>query len=197
MTAATTVYATFIPVYSLTVTKSGTGSGTVTGSDGLINCGSTCSVNYGSGTSVTLTALANSGSTFSGWSGGDCSGTGTCTVDMTAATTVTATFSATATASAGGGGGGCFIATAAYGSYLDPHVYILRNFRDHYLLTNYFGKRFVEFYYKYSPPVAKFIAKNDILKTATRWVLTPVVYGVEYPNVTLTLILMFIFLAFI
>jgi hypothetical protein len=109
---------------------------------------------------------------------------------MTAATTVTATFTATATASAGGGGGGgCFIATAAYGSYLDPHVYILRNFRDHYLLTNYLGKKFVEFYYRNSPPVAKFIAKNDILKTATRWALTPVVYSVEYPNVTLMLLL--------
>jgi hypothetical protein len=116
---------------------------------------------------------------------------------MTVATAVTAIFIATASGGGGGGGGGCFIATAAYGSYLDPHVYILRNFRDHYLLTNYFGKSFVEFYYRYSPPVAKLIAKNDILKTATRWALTPVVYGVEYPNVTLALILGFIFLALI
>ena len=97
-----------------------------------------------------------------------------------------------ATPSAIDSGGGCFIATAAYGSYLDPHVYILRNFRDHYLLTNYFGKKFVEFYYRNSPPVAKFIAKNDILKTATRWVLTPVVYSVEYPNLSLALFLLLI-----
>jgi hypothetical protein len=87
------------------------------------------------------------------------------------------------------GKSGCFIATAAYGSYLDPHVYILRNFRDNYLLTNYFGKRFVEFYYRNSPPVAKIIASNEILKTATRWALTPVVYSVEYPYVTLMLLL--------
>jgi len=93
MTAATSVTATFATTaYNLTVTKSGTGTGTVTGSDGFINCGSTCSVNYSSGTSITLTASATSGSTFSGWSGGGCSGTGTCTVTMTAATSVTATF---------------------------------------------------------------------------------------------------------
>ena len=93
MTAATSVTATFaITTYNLTVTKSGTGTGTVTGSDGLINCGSTCSVNYESGKSVALTALANSESTLSGWSGGGCSGTGTCTVTMTVAKSVAATF---------------------------------------------------------------------------------------------------------
>ncbi|MGA2782341.1 MAG: CFI-box-CTERM domain-containing protein [Smithella sp.] len=195
--ATATVTATFLPLYSLTVSISPTGAGTVTSSPSGISCSSTCSADYSSETSVTLTASAASGYTFSGWSGA-CSGTGTCTVvDMTVATAVTAIFIATASGGGGGGGGGCFIATAAYGSYLDPHVYILRNFRDHYLLTNYFGKSFVEFYYRYSPPVAKLIAKNDILKTATRWALTPVVYGVEYPNVTLALILGFIFLALI
>ncbi|HEY5810060.1 MAG TPA: GDSL-type esterase/lipase family protein [Povalibacter sp.] len=75
----------------LTVTKSGTGSGTVTSSTGGINCGSTCGANYANGTPVTLTATAASGSTFVGW-GGACSGTGTCTVSMTQARTVFATF---------------------------------------------------------------------------------------------------------
>ncbi len=89
----------------------------------------------------------------------------------------------------GNGKGGCFIATAAYGSYLDPHVYILRNFRDHYLLTNYFGKKFVEFYYRNSPPVAKVIAANDFLKIATRWALTPIVYAMSYPNAAEMLLL--------
>jgi hypothetical protein len=92
MTAAKSVTATFISVYNLTVTKSVTGAGTVTSSDGTINCGSTCSVNYDPGTSETLTAWSNSGYTFTGWLGGGCSGTGTCTVSMTAATSVTATF---------------------------------------------------------------------------------------------------------
>jgi hypothetical protein len=76
---------------SLTVTKAGTGSGTVMSSPSGINCGSTCGASYSSGTSVTLTAAAASGSTFAGWSGA-CSGTGTCTVSMTAARSVTAAF---------------------------------------------------------------------------------------------------------
>jgi endo-1,4-beta-xylanase len=77
--------------YALTVSKSGTGSGTVTSSTGGVNCGSTCSATYASGTTVTLTAAAATGSTFGGWSGA-CTGTGACTLSMTAARTVTAAF---------------------------------------------------------------------------------------------------------
>ncbi len=75
----------------------------------------------------------------------------------------------------------CFIATAAYGSYLDPHVAVLRAFRDNYLLTNRMGRAFVDLYYHYSPPLANIIAKHSALRAMTRWVLTPVVYGVMYP----------------
>ena len=77
--------------FTLSVTKAGAGSGTVMSSPSGINCGGTCSANYSGGTSVTLTASAASGSTFGGWSGA-CSGTGNCTVSMTAARSVTATF---------------------------------------------------------------------------------------------------------
>ncbi len=70
--------------FSLAVTKSGTGTGTVTSSPAGINCGSTCSASFNSGASVTLTPAAASGSTFAGWSGA-CTGTGACTVSMTAA----------------------------------------------------------------------------------------------------------------
>lgn len=80
------------PTFSLSLTKTGAGSGTVTSNPSGINCGSDCSEAYNSGTVVTLTASADANSTFNGWSGGGCSGTGTCTVTMTAAATVNADF---------------------------------------------------------------------------------------------------------
>jgi hypothetical protein len=75
----------------------------------------------------------------------------------------------------------CFIATAAWGSHLDPHVRVLRDFRDHYLITNSPGRAFVDYYYSISPPIADYIQKHESLRSATRFILTPVVYGLEYP----------------
>jgi len=69
----------------------------------------------------------------------------------------------------------CFIATAAYGSYLDPHVQILREFRDQYLLTNPVGERLVSLYYEYSPPAADFINEHPALKPLVRVGLLPAV----------------------
>jgi Beta-propeller repeat/Cep192 domain 4/Divergent InlB B-repeat domain len=98
MNAAQSVTATFtLQTFALSVTDAGTGSGTVTSSPTGINCttGSStgCAANFSSGTMVTLTAAAASGSTFAGWSGNAaCSGTGTCTITMNAAQAVTATF---------------------------------------------------------------------------------------------------------
>ncbi len=93
------------------------------------------------------------------------------------------TGTASAAAGSGGGGGGntCFIATAAYGSYLDPHVASLRSFRDRRLLTNAAGRAFVAFYYRHSPPVAGFIGRHGCARMVTRWALTPLVCGVEHP----------------
>jgi hypothetical protein len=74
---------------------------------------------------------------------------------------------------------GCFIATAAYGSYFERHVEILRNFRDVYLLTNDWGRAFVGFYYRHSPAIADVIAKHSGLRAAVRLGLAPLV-GVSY-----------------
>jgi YD repeat-containing protein len=82
----------------------------------------------------------------------------------------------------GGGGGGCFIATAAYGSDLHPHVAALRDFRDEWLLTNTPGRTFVEAYYAISPPVADVIAEYGALRWAARAALAPLVYAVVYPR---------------
>jgi uncharacterized repeat protein (TIGR01451 family) len=83
----------------------------------------------------------------------------------------------------------CFIATAAYGSALDPHLDSLRYFRDSYLLTNYPGRAIVAFYYKYSPPLADFIADRDWLRAIVRAVLTPMVYVIEYPGIALLIVI--------
>ena len=78
--------------FTLTVTKQGTGTGTVTSNLSGINCGATCTLSFTSGTSVVLTATPATGSSFTGWSGGGCSGAGACTLTMDQARTATATF---------------------------------------------------------------------------------------------------------
>ena len=78
--------------FTLTVTEAGSGTGTVTSAPAGIACQPMCSASFASGQVVGLTATAAEGSTFAGWSGGGCSGTGGCSVTVTAATTVTATF---------------------------------------------------------------------------------------------------------
>jgi hypothetical protein len=77
-----------LPQVAFAVVKAGTGSGTVTCNGGA------CASSYSEGKEVTLVAAAAAGSTFAGWSGGGCSGTGACTLTIKAATTVTATFNA-------------------------------------------------------------------------------------------------------
>ncbi len=73
------------------------------------------------------------------------------------------------------GSGHCFVATAAFGSYLHPYVGMLRNFRDAYLLTNSAGQAFVRWYYRVSPPLAAFIAQKAYARAAVRAVLLPAV----------------------
>jgi hypothetical protein len=85
----------------LTISLAGTGSGSVTSSPPGIDCGPTCFTQFDQGQVVTLTASPSTGSSFSGWSGGGCSGTGACQVTMSSAESVTAAF---ALSSTGGGG---------------------------------------------------------------------------------------------
>lgn len=95
MSAARSVTATFnasTSTFLLTVSKTGTGKGTVTSSPTGINCGADCTQAYSSGTVVTLTAKPSRGNTFGGWTGACTNTTGTCTVTMTAAKSVTAKF---------------------------------------------------------------------------------------------------------
>ena len=77
--------------FTLTVSKTEAGAGIVTSSSGGITCGTSCAADFDAGTSLTLTAIAASGSTFAGWSGA-CTGTGPCAVTMDATKAVTAAF---------------------------------------------------------------------------------------------------------
>jgi hypothetical protein len=88
---------------------------------------------------------------------------------------------------------GCFIATAAFGSKFEKHVQLLRRFRDLYLMPNSIGRAFVKAYYKYSPPMADFIAKHDVLRIMVRWSLAPLIaisWMLLHFGVALTLLLM-------
>jgi hypothetical protein len=86
----------------------------------------------------------------------------------------------------------CFIATAAFGSYLDPHVSVLRNFRDTVLVKSSFGTWFIEKYYQYSPPIAALIAGHPLLRAITRIILTPVVLFVANPMLGIWIIIVIV-----
>lgn len=90
--------------------------------------------------------------------------------------TATLTISNSVSSSGGSGsGGGCFIATAAYGSPMARDVRYLRAFRDQFLLTNELGRQFVDFYYRFSPPLADKLRAHDDLRAVVRAALAPLV----------------------
>jgi YVTN family beta-propeller protein len=168
---------------TLNVAKGGNGIGRVVSSPSGIACGGDCQATFGFGTVVTLIARADDTSTFSGWSGDpDCADG---TVTLTADRNCTANFSAFPEI---GVAPGCFIATAAYGSPLHPHLNTLRSFRDRHLLTNAPGRVFVRLYYRYSPPMAEWLAQHDLLRTAVRQALTVLVQAIEHPLAALLVV---------
>ena len=69
----------------------------------------------------------------------------------------------------------CYIATAAFGTELENKTDVLRSFRDEYLINNAVGKALVTAYYKYSPPLADYIAERDWLRSIVRILLLPAI----------------------
>ena len=181
---------------TLRISKQGGGVGTVRSSPNAIVCGTQCSATFDAGTQVTLHASQPpNGFRFKGWYGdGDCSDG---VVTMSSNRYCIARFEVIPPPAPppGGSGGGsvpgpnggaptCFIATAAYGSWLDPKVMTLRVFRDRYLLTNEPGRRFVDFYYRHSPPIADYIRERETLRATVRAGLGALVFVIERPLVT-------------
>ncbi len=160
---------------TLRISKQGGGIGEVTISRGGIQCGATCIASLDAGEQVDLIPTPDIGSksTFSHWEGdSDCTDG---RVTMIENLFCVAIFTVVGVANS------CFIATAAYGSWLDPHVVTLRKFRDQHLLTNTMGTWLVEFYYRHSPPVADYIRERETLRAIIRSVLAVIIYTIEYP----------------
>jgi uncharacterized repeat protein (TIGR01451 family) len=88
-----------------------------------------------------------------------------------------------------GGGGGCFIATTSYGSKDHPNVRTLREFRDNVLMKWGWGRSIVEFYYHHSPEIACYISERESMRTVTRWLLTPIVFAITYPWLSLVVLI--------
>ena len=199
---------------TLRISKQGGGIGQVRTSSGEINCGANCIASFDAGSQIVLTTsvTGNDRSYFDRWNGdADCSDG---RVSMNSNVFCVAVFKLRPPPSSGGGSysgssysggssGGydddygspsCFIATAAYGSWLDPHVLTLRQFRDDYLLTNLVGTWFVGVYYRHSPPIASYIREHESLRIMVRYALAPVVFSIEYPAVVGLLVILAVLL---
>ena len=84
--------------------------------------------------------------------------------------------------------GKCFIATAAFGSPLSPYVNQYRKFRDRILLQTSFGAEIVNWYYKNSPPFARLIENNSLLKSLSVAILWPLAFVIKSPYLFLAVL---------
>lgn len=73
---------------------------------------------------------------------------------------------------------GCFIATAVYGGYEMPQVQLLRTFRDQ-RLSSQFGQRIVHFYYRFSPPIARWLGPRPRASGFIRILLDIIVWSIK------------------
>ncbi len=138
--------------------------------------------------------FSGNGTTTFAWSGSD--GLATTTPEFDILYTTEGTKSATVVANSGNqsmtlmcearvasttqnGAGHCFIATAAYGTPLEPEVVVLRHFRDETLSQFEAGKLAIKTYYAISPSIAEFIQDRESLKEIVRIGLEPIIYGLE------------------
>ena len=164
--------------YTLTISSTGGGSVTSPGEGTYA---------YEAGTVVNLVASPDDGFEFVNWTGDGIThrDSATTTVTMNGDYSIKTSFDfeeTTTTGSAEGPSGslGCFIATAAYGTPTAEQIDVLREFRDVVLLESAAGSQFVALYYQLSPPIADFIAGNELLRTLVRELLVdPIVWVVE------------------
>jgi len=132
---------------------------------------------YDGGAAVDLVATPDEGYQFVDWTGD----VGTIADIEDAVTTITMNDNYSITANfVAAPSGGCFIATAAYGTPSAEQIDVLREFRDSVLLESTAGSLFVSLYYQLSPPVADFIAGNELFRTMVRELLIdPIVLAVQ------------------
>jgi hypothetical protein len=67
--------------------------------------------------------------------------------------------------------GGCYIATAVYGSYDCPEVWVLRRYRDYSLARTWYGRTFIKCYYFISPKIVRHFGKAKLFNTFWKKVL--------------------------